>query len=313
MQQPQPSPPPSLPPEKGKETREVITPFAFATDATLMGQPLARPWRRGLALAIDGLLIIGLANLNVLWLLGLSAVFFARQARHRRRQLLKYIFASLSLGLVLLGATQVDDAIKQGSQLDRAIATGDSATFEALVERQLSANADCDRDCRDIVRQTLQRELQSKGVNIIPEARAATNDERDQANPEDPRISQYQQDIQALEQQINTLQQRLDTPPGLIAIGTQLVQDLGLGVGWSAFYFTLFTAWWKGQTPGKRLLKIRVVQLDGTPLSLWDAFGRYGGYGAGIATGLLGFLQIYWDPNRQAIQDKISATVVVRG
>ncbi|MCW8832829.1 MAG: RDD family protein, partial [Colwellia sp.] len=48
-----------------------------------------------------------------------------------------------------------------------------------------------------------------------------------------------------------------------------------------------------------------------TPLSLWDSFGRYGGYGAGLATGLLGFIQIYWDPNRQAIHDKISATVVI--
>jgi uncharacterized RDD family membrane protein YckC len=44
---------------------------------------------------------------------------------------------------------------------------------------------------------------------------------------------------------------------------------------------------------------------------LWDSFGRYGGYGAGLATGLLGFIQIYWDPNRQAIHDKISATIVI--
>lgn len=90
-----------------------------------------------------------------------------------------------------------------------------------------------------------------------------------------------------------------------------IIEDLGLEFGWAAFYFTAFTATWKGQTPGKKLLKIKVLQLDGTPLSLWDSFGRYGGYGAGIATGLLGFLQIYWDPNRQAIHDKISATIVV--
>ncbi len=92
-----------------------------------------------------------------------------------------------------------------------------------------------------------------------------------------------------------------------------IVDDLGFGFGWAAFYFTLFTAWWHGQTPGKRIVGIRVIQLDGTPLGLWDSFGRYGGYGAGFATGLLGFFQIYWDPNRQAIQDKISATVVIRG
>jgi uncharacterized RDD family membrane protein YckC len=76
-------------------------------------------------------------------------------------------------------------------------------------------------------------------------------------------------------------------------------------------YFTLFTALLRGQTPAKKLLGIRVVRLSGEPLTLWGAFGRYGGYGAGIATGLLGFLQIYWDSNRQCIQDKIGETVVV--
>ena len=90
-----------------------------------------------------------------------------------------------------------------------------------------------------------------------------------------------------------------------------LIEDLGLGFGWAAFYFTVFTAVWHGQTPGKKALGIRVLQLDGTPLSMWDSFGRYGGYGAGLATGLLGFLQVFWNPNRQAIQDQISATVVI--
>jgi len=90
-----------------------------------------------------------------------------------------------------------------------------------------------------------------------------------------------------------------------------LIEDLGLGFGWAAFYFTVFTALWHGQTPGKKVVGIRVLQLDGTPLSMWDSFGRYGGYGAGIATGLLGFIQIFWNANRQAIQDQISATVVI--
>ncbi|TLU67504.1 RDD family protein [Thalassotalea litorea] len=90
-----------------------------------------------------------------------------------------------------------------------------------------------------------------------------------------------------------------------------LIRDLGLGFGWAAFYFTVCGSMFNGKTPGKKLFGIRVIQLDGTRLSLWDSFGRYGGYGAGLATGLLGFVQIYWDANRQAIQDKISATVVI--
>jgi len=90
-----------------------------------------------------------------------------------------------------------------------------------------------------------------------------------------------------------------------------IINDLGLGFGWAAFYFTVLTALWGGQTLGKKIVGIKVLQLDGTPLTLWDSFGRYGGYGAGIATGLLGFIQIFWDANRQAIHDKISATVVI--
>lgn len=90
-----------------------------------------------------------------------------------------------------------------------------------------------------------------------------------------------------------------------------IIDDLGLGFGWAAFYFTVFTALWQGQTPGKKLLRIKVLQLDGTPLSMWDSFGRYGGYGAGIATGMLGFIQVFWDANRQMIHDQISATVVI--
>jgi uncharacterized RDD family membrane protein YckC len=31
-----------------------------------------------------------------------------------------------------------------------------------------------------------------------------------------------------------------------------------------------------------------------------------------LATGLLGFVQLYWDPNRQAIHDRVARTVVVR-
>jgi hypothetical protein len=91
-----------------------------------------------------------------------------------------------------------------------------------------------------------------------------------------------------------------------------MLDDLGLSIGWAAAYFTLFTTLWAGQTPGKRLMKIRVVHLGGKPMSYWMSFGRYGGYAAGLTTGLLGFLQIYWDPNRQAVQDQLSFTAVIR-
>ena len=91
-----------------------------------------------------------------------------------------------------------------------------------------------------------------------------------------------------------------------------LVEDLGLGFGWGALYLTLTHAWWKGTSVGKRLFRIRVVMIDKRPLSLWLSFERAGGYAAGFATGLLGFAQVFWDPNRQAIHDKVSETIVIQ-
>lgn len=88
-------------------------------------------------------------------------------------------------------------------------------------------------------------------------------------------------------------------------------QDVGLGFGWAIAYFSLLPAWWNGQTLGKRLFGLRIVELTGKPLTPLRAFKRYGGYAAGMATGLFGFLQVLWDPNRQAIQDKTAHTVVI--
>jgi len=78
-----------------------------------------------------------------------------------------------------------------------------------------------------------------------------------------------------------------------------------------ALYFTLLPALWPGQTLGKRLLGLRVLELTGKRLTPLILFKRYGGYAAGMATGFAGFLQLIWDPNRQAIQDKTAHTVVI--
>ena len=140
------------------------------------------------------------------------------------------------------------------------------------------------------------------GQNPSSESQYAETKQESDPTPTDP--------IEA-----NTTPNKPDNVNDLLNDGVKwlvnLIDELGLSFGWSAFYFSVLTAVWNGQTPGKKLLGIRVVQLDGTPLSVWDSFGRYGGYGAGLATGLMGFFQIYWDPNRQAIHDKISSTIVI--
>ena len=60
------------------------------------------------------------------------------------------------------------------------------------------------------------------------------------------------------------------------------------------------------------MMRIRVVRLDGEPITWWVAFERTGGYAAGLFTGFLGFAQVWWDANRQAIHDQIVRTVVVQ-
>lgn len=99
---------------------------------------------------------------------------------------------------------------------------------------------------------------------------------------------------------------------GLLSRLRGLLDDLGFGFGWAALYTTVLLAATNGQTLGKRLLGIRVMRLDGRPITWWVAFERAGGYAAGFATGLLGFAQVYWDANRQAIHDRIVGTVVVK-
>ncbi len=91
-----------------------------------------------------------------------------------------------------------------------------------------------------------------------------------------------------------------------------LIRELGTWSAWAAIYLTIAHAWWRGTSIGKKLFGIRVVMIDKRPLNWWLSFERTGGYAAGFATGLLGFAQIFWDPNRQAIHDKVSETIVIQ-
>lgn len=125
------------------------------------------------------------------------------------------------------------------------------------------------------------------------------------------RLERREARIEALEDEAEVLAERAENP-GFIRMVKATAADFGLTLGWMGLYFIVFLPYWDGRTPGKHLLGLRAVRLDGKPITLWNAFERFGGYAAGLATGLLGFAQVYWDPNRQAIHDKIAGTVVLR-
>lgn len=67
-----------------------------------------------------------------------------------------------------------------------------------------------------------------------------------------------------------------------------------------------------GQTPGKSLMKIRVIKKDGTPMQDGDSIVRAVVWHIGAACFGLGLLWAIWDENRQGWHDKIAGTYVVK-
>jgi hypothetical protein len=127
-------------------------------------------------------------------------------------------------------------------------------------------------------------------------------------------VAEAQEEREDLRRSLTQTQEELEAEraQGFLGWLMGIIDDLGIGFGWAALYLTITHAWWRGTSIGKKLFRIRVVMIDKRPLNWWLSFERAGGYAAGFATGLLGFAQVFWDPNRQAIHDKVSETIVIQ-
>ncbi len=85
-----------------------------------------------------------------------------------------------------------------------------------------------------------------------------------------------------------------------------------------AGYFIVFEWLWNGQTPGKRLLKLRVIREDGRPITFWEALARnllrifdaVPGFVVPIYS--VGLITIFLSGRDQRIGDIFAGTVVVR-
>lgn len=343
--------------ENDPKTR--VTPYAFKIADDVMNTPLASPWRRGFAIAIDGLLISVLAEqAGILFVLLVGLALLIQRRSHLWGKWSKWAIYLLMLMIVVAGTvSNLFDPQSQVDVGDNEVSLYEAATVVRFVPNIIELE-NCDtRQCAAEKLQTLddlvakadvmnaeqrrafylqlideltfsdaEKATLAKIVDVELTASALINDASTaplstfdrSAETVDVSTSVAATDLDVAQQKpkIITAQGELSdiekgSPYSLIEWTKGILNDLGLGFGWAAFYFTVFTAWFDGQTLGKKLMFIRVIQLDGKKISLWGAFGRYGGYGAGFATGLLGFVQIFWDANRQAIQDKISATVVI--
>lgn len=90
-------------------------------------------------------------------------------------------------------------------------------------------------------------------------------------------------------------------------------RETGAGAG---FLIALAYTWFfltrnNGQTPGKVLLKIRVIKANGSPISDGDAVIRYIGTMINFIF-CLGWLWVLFDENRQGWHDKMAQTYVVK-
>jgi uncharacterized RDD family membrane protein YckC len=79
----------------------------------------------------------------------------------------------------------------------------------------------------------------------------------------------------------------------------------------SMFYFTYFHGA-AGQTPGKMILGLKVVQTTGEQMTFGLAFLRWVGYIISAVIFYLGFIWIAFDAKKQGWHDKIAGTIVIR-
>ena len=327
------------------ETKDVITPYAFKIDQALLGIPLATPIKRAMAMTIDVALIFMAAKLSATLIAFVAAMAFYKGTAQQYlpkmssfwRRALKlfaasFLFVSALTVLSLAIDFFEDDNAIQGIQIEKAQQNDELSEHDKSIIRTYLAQTDDDKNCDDVCQSVVRANLISQlpalaeiedvgGIEVtrtllhlmaIDDEPIAADDFKNN-NTELKSIPGEASDESNITEKADTKSEKSKPVTSILQWGKGIIQDLGLGFGWAAVYFTLFSLLWRGQTPGKKACNIRVVALSGEPLGLLDCFGRYGGYGAGFATGLLGFLQVYWDPNRQAIQDKISATVVIQG
>ena len=249
-----------------------LTPEPLNVAPGLIGQPLASPRRRALAMGVDLLVVALLSGANGLWLgAGLAGVVV--QLRSRRGDGLRWR-AVVGWALVVLFVSLALQGFWRSWQAPRA------PQGKAPAAEQTAADDDEAAD------------LPAAAVAAV--AAAASDPAR--------RIAELEAQLaEARKPQPWSLQREL----------RRLSRSVGATFGWGIVYFSLLPAFWNGQTLGKRLLHLKVVELAGQPMTVMRCLRRYGGYAAGMATGGLGFAQALWDVNRQAIQDRAAHTVVL--
>lgn len=258
----------------GQRRKGVVDRERLRIDPELLNTPLAKWWQRGGAMVVD-LGVIGALSLLASPVLGLlTGATLA--ALGTRRESTSKVWQVLRWGLIGLGGVVI-------------VLSGFALAGNPLV-RTGAFNLAAEQVAPDLA-----------SVMVAPNA--SSRELRRAVDQLDVQVEWLTEENARLRDEIRG--------NSWLRLAADSSRTMGLTFGWAGVYFTLVTLVFKGRTVGKLILGSRVVRLDGKPLTAMDAFVRYGGYAAGLATGMLGFARLLWDPNRQTIEDRIAGTVVV--
>ena len=253
------------------DPRRGITPEPLNVAQQLIGLPLATPQRRAMAMAVDLIVVALLSGVSGFWLVG-GLLLVVFQLNSQRGGRTRWRMVAGWGFAALLALLAFQEAVDQWQH-----PSGRTPPPAVVVW-----DTDDDLDIADAAE--------------MPASAASAP-----ARPSDAqRIARLETALAEARRPLGTREQ-LD----------RWLDSVGASFGWGFVYFSLLPAWWGGQTLGKKLFGLQIVELTGQPMTVMRCLKRYGGYAAGMATGGLGFLQLIWDPNRQGIQDRTAHTVVV--
>ena len=253
------------------DPRRWITPEPLNVAPQLIGLPLATPQRRAMAMAVDLIVVALLSGVSGFWLVG-GLLLVVLQLNSQRGGRTRWRMVAGWTFAALLALLAFQEARDQWQHRGGRTPAPAVAAWDADDDSDIADAAD------------------------MPASSASAA-----ARPSDAqRIARLEAALAEARRPLSTREQ-LD----------RWLDSVGASFGWGFVYFSLLPAWWGGQTLGKKLFGLQIVELTGQPMTVMRCLKRYGGYAAGMATGGLGFLQLIWDPNRQGIQDRTAHTVVV--
>ena len=94
---------------------------------------------------------------------------------------------------------------------------------------------------------------------------------------------------------------------GVGLAGLNMLLVLAISFSYEAFFLAS-----KGATPGKMVMKIRVVRPDGSPSSMGQAWGRTLGKQVSALILMIGYLMAFWDEEKRALHDRMAGTRVIK-